>query len=157
MVEAGSFRRDLYYRLSGISFTVPPLSERPEDIPLLVHHFLKKEGVLEDDEPVDSALITEFSSRSWPGNVRQLESEVRKLALFSTMAREDSLGDLAGVLIQNDNDSQTASLSNQVEQFERALILKALRHANGNKSKAARSLDIHESTLRAKMRRLSIN
>ncbi len=157
MVEAGSFRLDLYYRLSGITFRIPPLSERPEDIPLLVHHFLKKEGVLTDDEPVDPALIVEFSSRSWPGNVRQLESEVRKLALFSTMAREDSLGDLAGVLIQNDNDPQTVSLFNQVEQFERALILKALRHANGNKSQAARALSIHESTLRAKMKRYNIN
>jgi transcriptional regulator with PAS, ATPase and Fis domain len=157
MVEVGTFRRDLYYRLSGITFRIPPLSERPEDIPLLVHHFLKKEKVLGDDEPVDPMLIAEFSSRSWPGNIRQLESEVRKLALFSTMAREDSLGDLAGVLIQNDNDSQTVSLFNQVEQFERALILKALRLANGNKSQAARSLSIHESTLRAKMKRYNIN
>jgi transcriptional regulator with PAS, ATPase and Fis domain len=157
MVETGTFRRDLYYRLSGIVFTIPPLSERPEDIPLLVHHFLKKEGVLTDEEPVDPALIAEFSSRSWPGNVRQLESEVRKLALFSTMAREDSLGDLAGVLIQDDSDTQTVSLFNQVEQFERALITKALRRANGNKSQAARSLSIHESTLRAKMKRHSIN
>jgi transcriptional regulator with PAS, ATPase and Fis domain len=157
MVEAGTFRRDLFYRLSGITFRIPPLSQRPEDIPLLVHHFLKKEGVLDDNEPVDPSLISEFSSRSWPGNIRQLESEVRKLALFSTMAREDSLGDLAGVLIQNDNDSQTVSLSNQVEQFERALIMKALRHSKGNKSRAARSLDIHESTLRAKMKRFNIN
>lgn len=157
MVKEGTFRRDLFYRLSGITFRIPPLSERPEDIPLLVHHFLKKEGVRSDDDPVDPSLIAEFSSRSWPGNIRQLESEVRKLALFSTMAREDSLGDLAGVLIQNDNDSQAVSLSNQVEQFERALILKALRLSHGNKSQAARSLAIHESTLRAKMKRYNIN
>jgi transcriptional regulator with PAS, ATPase and Fis domain len=157
MVEEGTFRRDLYYRLSGLPFRIPPLSERPEDIPLLVDHFLRKEDVLGDDEMVDPALITEFSSRSWPGNVRQLESEVRKLALFSTMARKDPLGDLASVLIQDDHDPQTASLSHQVEQFERALILKALRRANRNKSQAARSLSIHESTLRAKMKRYNIN
>jgi len=157
MVEEGSFRRDLYYRLSGITFRIPPLAERPEDIPLLVHHFLKKEGVCGDDDPVDPSLIAEFSSRSWPGNIRQLESEVRKLALFSTMAREDSLGDLAGVLIQDDSDNQAVSLFSQVEQFERALILKALRLADGNKSQAARSLAIHESTLRAKMKRYNIN
>ncbi len=157
MVEAGTFRRDLYYRLSGIQFRIPPLSERPEDIPLLLHHFLIKEGVAGENEQIDPALIGEFSSRSWPGNVRQLESEVRKLALFSTMAREDSLGDLAGVLIQDDSDSHTVSLFNQVEQFERGLILKALKQSNWNKSQAARSLSIHESTLRAKMKRYDIH
>jgi transcriptional regulator with PAS, ATPase and Fis domain len=157
MVEEGTFRRDLYYRLSGIQFRIPPLSERPEDIPLLVHYFLKKEGVLGEDDPIDAPLIAEFSSRSWPGNVRQLESEVRKLTLFSTIAREDSLSDLAGVLIQNDSDSQTISLFNQVEQFEQALIRKALRQSNGNKSQAARLLSIHESTLRAKMKRYNID
>lgn len=157
MVEEGTFRRDLYYRLSGITFRIPPLAERPEDIPLLVDHFLRKEGVITENEKVDPRLITEFSSRSWPGNVRQLESEIRKLALFSTVAREDSLGDLAGILVQDDNDTQSVSLFNQVEQFERALILKALRRANWNKSQAARSLSIHESTLRAKMKRYSLS
>jgi len=153
MVEDGRFRRDLYYRLNGITFTIPPLAERPEDIPLLLHHFLYRQGVIGEDEQVDMALITEFTSRSWPGNVRQLESEVKKLVLFSTMAREDTLGDLAGILVQDDIDRQTASLFNQIEQFERTLILKALRRADWNKSKAARSLAIHESTLRAKMKR----
>lgn len=157
MVEQGRFRRDLYYRLSGIAFVIPPLSERPEDIPLLVQHFLAKEKALDEGQTADSALISEFTSRVWPGNVRQLESEIKKLVLFSTMAREDSLGDLAGVLIQNDSDSKTTSLFNQVEQFERALILKALRGNNWNKSKAARSLDIHESTLRAKMKRYNLD
>ncbi len=157
MIEEGTFRRDLFYRLSGLTFKIPSLAERPEDIPLLIHHFLKGEGVLDDDSQVDPSLISEFSSRPWPGNVRQLESEVKKLVLFSTMAREDSLGDLAGVLVQNENDAQTTSLFNQVEQFERALILKALRQAHWNKSQAARALSIHESTLRAKMKRYRLN
>jgi len=156
MVEQGTFRRDLFYRLCGIAFRIPTLAERPEDIPLLVHHFLRKEGVLGGDELADPVMVAEFSSRAWPGNVRQLESEVRKLTLFSTMAREDSLGDLAGVLVQNDRDAQTASLFNQVEQFERTLILRALRQAGWNKSQAARFLSVHESTLRAKMKRYNI-
>ncbi len=156
MVAAGTFRRDLYYRLSGISFRIPQLSERPEDIPLLLQHFLTREGVATEDKRLDPDLITEFTSRSWPGNVRQLESEVKKLVLFSTIAKEDSLGDLAGVLVQNDGDPEALSLVNQVEQFEKALIVKALRKANGNKSQAARSLAIHESTLRAKMKRYDL-
>ena len=156
MVDEETFRRDLFYRLSGITFNIPSLAERPEDIPLLVHHFLEKEGVLKPGEQADPGLVAEFSSRPWPGNVRQLESEVKKLVLFSSMAREDSLGDLAGVLVQDGNDAQTMSLFNQVEQFERMLILKALRQFNWNKSQAARSLSIHESTLRAKMKRYNL-
>lgn len=156
MVEDGRFRRDLYFRLNGISFTIPNLADRPEDIPVLLNHFLAKEGALDDTKKIDPALIAEFSTRSWPGNVRQLESEVKKLVLFSTLAREDSLGELAGVLVQNDNDGQTASLFNQVEQFERSLILRALKDSDWNKSKAARSLAIHESTLRAKMKRYEL-
>lgn len=157
MVAQGTFRMDLFFRLSGISFTILPLAERPEDIPLLVRYFLQKEGFLAEDDQGDPAVIAEFASRSWPGNVRQLESEVKKLVLFSTMAREDSLGDLAGVLVQNDHDSRTTSLFNQVEQFERALIIRALRQADGNKSEAARFLAIHESTLRAKMKRYELS
>jgi transcriptional regulator with PAS, ATPase and Fis domain len=153
MVARGSFRRDLYFRLSGIIFTIPSLAERPEDIPALLAHFLRREGTLAENEPVDPSLIMEFSSRAWPGNVRQLESEVKKLVLFSALAKEDSLSDLAGVLVQDERDSGTTSLFDQVEQFEKGLILQALRSAEGNKSRAARALGIHESTLRAKMKR----
>ncbi len=156
MVAQGSFRRDLYFRLSGITFDIPALAERPEDIALLLAHFLRCEGALGEDEAIDPALIMEFSSRAWPGNVRQLESEVKKLVLFATMAREDSLGDLAGVLVQDERDSGTTSLFEQVEHFEKTLILQALRMADGNKSKAARALAIHESTLRAKMKRYEL-
>ncbi|MEE9442005.1 MAG: sigma 54-interacting transcriptional regulator [candidate division Zixibacteria bacterium] len=157
IVEANTFRRDLFYRLSGISFKIPALSERPEDIPLLLRYFLENENALAEGQTLDPELINQFSSRSWPGNIRQLESEVKKLVLFSEVAREDSLGNLAEILVQNDEDNETASLMNQVEQFEKALIIKALRKSGGNKSLAARTLSIHESTLRAKMKRYELN
>lgn len=157
MVEVNQFRRDLFYRLSGICFKIPALSERPEDIPLLLKYFLEKENALADNQRPDPELITQFTSRSWPGNIRQLESEVKKLVLFSEVAREDSLGNLAEILVQNDSDNETASLMNQVEQFEKALIIKALRKSSGNKSLAARTLSIHESTLRAKMKRYDLS
>lgn len=157
MVARGSFRRDLYFRLTGIIFNIPALAERPEDIPLLLGHFLRREGALGENDPIDPDLIMEFSSRAWPGNVRQLESEVKKLVLFRTLAVEDSLGDLAGVLVQDERDSGTTSLFDQVEQFEKALILQALRMADWNKSRAARALAIHESTLRAKMKRYDLD
>lgn len=156
MVAQGKFRRDLYYRLSGICFEIPSLDDRPEDIPLLLEHFLRLESVLCEGSRVDPELIREFTSRSWPGNIRQLESEVKKLALFRTMARDDSLGEMAGILIDDDGDAETASLVLQVEQFEKTLIIRALRRAEGNKSQAARTLSIHESTLRAKMKRYDL-
>jgi transcriptional regulator with PAS, ATPase and Fis domain len=157
MVEANLFRRDLFYRLNGICFKIPSLSERPEDIPLLLKYFLEKENALAEDQIPDPELNAQFTSRSWPGNIRQLESEVRKLVLFSEIAREDSLGNLAEILVQNDSDNETTSLMNQVEQFEKALIIKALRKSSGNKSLAARTLSIHESTLRAKMKRYDLS
>ncbi len=157
MVELGKFRRDLYYRLNGICFDIPTLNQRPEDIPLLLEYFLRKELVLCDDSQVDPELVAEFTSRSWPGNIRQLESEVKKLALFRTMARDDSLGEMAGILIDDDQDAETASLVRQVEQYEKSLIIRALRRADGNKSQAARTLSIHESTLRAKMKRYDLS
>ncbi len=156
MVARGTFRRDLYFRLSGIVFDLPPLSQRIDDIPLLLEHFLRREGVLSGDDAVDPTLVTEFSSRSWPGNIRQFESEVKKLVLFKNLAGDDELGELAGVLIQNDGDRRTESLVDQVEQFEKTLILKALHQSGWNKSQAARALAIHESTLRAKMKRYDL-
>ncbi|MFH1699399.1 MAG: sigma 54-interacting transcriptional regulator [Candidatus Zixiibacteriota bacterium] len=157
MVDDGTFRRDLFYRLSGICFKIPSLAERPEDIPILLRHFLERENALIKDQDLDPELINQFTSRTWPGNIRQLESEVKKLVLFSEIAREDSLGDLAEILVQNDGDNETITLMNQVEQFEKALIIKALRGSSGNKSLAARTLSIHESTLRAKMKRYDLS
>lgn len=152
MVENGTFRRDLYYRLAGITFELPPLRERKEDIPDLLRLFMKESGLLNGNNP-ESELVSQFVSYDWPGNIRQLKNKVKQLAALSSMAREGSVVELSRSFFEDRQEAATVSLFDQVEQFEKKLLTEALLAANGNKSEAARLLNIHESTLRAKMKR----
>jgi DNA-binding NtrC family response regulator len=82
LVARGEFRSDLYYRLARLKIDIPPLRERPEDIPTLVHHFLA--GIYGANESVaGEGLLAELKSRPWPGNVRELKNEVERLVLLS--------------------------------------------------------------------------
>jgi transcriptional regulator with PAS, ATPase and Fis domain len=82
-VEVGKFREDLYYRLNIVNIKIPPLRERPEDIPLLVNHFIKnlrgKTGIKE----IDADAIDLLSGYSWPGNVRQLHNVIEQIMVFA--------------------------------------------------------------------------
>src|SRR5208282_4417006 len=82
MVGAGSFREDLFYRLNVITLRVPPLRERAEDVPLLVEHFVKKHAP-DRSMKVTRAAMSKLTSFSWPGNVRQLENELRRALVLS--------------------------------------------------------------------------
>jgi DNA-binding NtrC family response regulator len=84
-VEAGTFRRDLYYRLDVLHLTVPPLRDRPEDVPLLVRHFLDEFARQEGREPleVDETAMQILQEYGWPGNVRELRNEVEQLAVLA--------------------------------------------------------------------------
>ena len=82
MVAAGTFREDLFYRLNVIALRVPALRERPEDIPLLVEHFVQKHAG-ESKVKVTRAALAKLIAYPWPGNVRQLENEVRRAIVLS--------------------------------------------------------------------------
>jgi transcriptional regulator with PAS, ATPase and Fis domain len=159
LVERGVFRRDLYYRLNGVSVTLPPLSEREEDIRALFRHFWaqavaasRKKLVLADD--VEAMLC----AYSWPGNVRELKNEVARV-----VAMADS-----GTVVNRDaflpkQRARTAeSLRRTRDQLtrntaEREEILRALRAHGGNKAEAARSLGgMKRTTLLYKIERLGI-
>lgn len=152
MVTSGLFRQDLYYRLAGITFQLPPLRERKEDIPRLLQHFMHKFGLLNGDK-AESELVRLFVSYHWPGNIRQLENKVKLLSVMASMAKEGSIVELSRSFFEHKKDECTSSLFERVEQFERRLLIEALVSSRGNKSEAARSLSIHESTFRAKMKR----
>jgi transcriptional regulator with PAS, ATPase and Fis domain len=156
MVKNGQFRLDLYYRLAGIPFELPPLRERKEDIPGLLELFMSRGGLLADDEKPNPELVKQFISYDWPGNIRQLENKVKQLSVLSSMARDGSITELARTFFEEKRDEKTNSLFEQVEQFEKRLLVEALIAAGGNKSEAARILSIHESTLRAKLKRYSL-
>ncbi len=156
MTKEGNFRTDLYYRLAGVAMELPPLRERKEDIPYLLELFMRQNGLLRGDEKPDPDLIRQFVHYEWPGNIRQMENKVRHLSVLWTMAKEGSIVELSRGFFEEAAAEETNSLFEQVERFEKRLILDALAASNGNKSEAARILRIHESTFRSKMRRYNI-
>ena len=155
-VEAGTFRRDLYYRLAGVTFELPPLRERKEDIPQLLELFMRRRSMLNGSGP-EPELVQRFVEFDWPGNVRQLENRVKQLAALSSMAQDGSYLELARSFFEEKREEETRSLFERVEQFEKRLLTEALVTAGGNKSQAARLLNIHESTFRAKMKRYGLS
>ncbi len=157
MVEQGKFRRDLYFRLSGISFCIPPLRERKEDIPVLLEQFLKDSALLEKGQCVPAEMLKHFLEYDWPGNVRELQNKVKKLEVMTKMVAEGDIVELSRSLLAHAGESKDTSFTERVEEFERQLIMEALLAAKGNKSEAARMLGIHEATVRTKLKRYNIS
>jgi len=167
-MAAGLFRQDLYYRLSAISFKIPPLRERREDIPLLVAHFA--DGEAERLSPEVLKMMTDYD---WPGNVRELENEVRKLVLLSgdsaiigsemvsTKLRGTVPSDATSTPVAVPDDrvqfSEDYSLYDFLATHEKRFIVNALRKKKGVKKHAAALLNIPESTLRLKIKQYGID
>jgi len=141
-VRANRFRDDLYYRLKVISFVLPPLKERKEDISLLINHFAT---LYSDNGNVElgNEILEAFIHYTWPGNVRELENEVRRLAAFPEVGMNKVLKGL---------DHQSPRLDVKMQEFEKKEILDALRRYNGNRKEAAELLGISEPTLCRKIR-----
>lgn len=168
-MNAGQFRQDLYYRLSALTFRLPPLRDRKEDIPLLISHFLK-----DTDKTIDPELMKVMLDHDWPGNVRELDNEIKKLILLS--GDEKSIGiELVSGRIQssgNGNGStsrRAESIGTDVEfsdqytlydylaTYEKQFIVRALKEKSGVKKHAAAVLNIPESTLRLKIKQYNID
>jgi len=161
LIQAGDFREDLYYRLSVVTIHLPTLAERREDIPPLIHHFLKRSNARNKrDIQITSEAVQSLSSMSWPGNVRELENFIERLAIFcasgeigvADVEREaGSKRQLLAPAVASDGSAST------LQEMERQHILRVLQEAEGNKSKAARALGIERKTLYEKARRLGID
>ncbi len=159
LIAKGDFREDLYYRLSVIPIKVPPLRQRKEDIPLLVEHFLqrlnRKRGKQKRIEPRGMELLQNYA---WPGNIRELENVIERLhiiaenSVISADLIAEHLGGVGGVL----NDFQGLSLDEALFQFEKRLILQALKKANGVKNRAAKILGIRTSALYYKLEKFGL-
>jgi transcriptional regulator with PAS, ATPase and Fis domain len=154
MVAQGGFREDLYYRLNVITVTIPPLRERPSDIPLLVRHLLAKHGA-GSNEPVTPAAMQALARHRWPGNVRQLENEIRRALLLSD--GEIDLEHLT-VVATDDHDEVPVGLDirSQVNRLETQLVGAALIQTGGNQTRAAELLGISRYGLHKMMKRLGI-
>jgi two-component system response regulator AtoC len=156
-VRAGRFREDLYYRLAVIELKVPSLGERREDIAPLAVEFARryadKFGI--ERFELSPELVARLEQRAWPGNVRQLENTIARLAALSPggMLPALALDDPAEAQPDAGTAEQGPSLREQVEAFERNLIARALAKAGGNQSEAARQLQTSRVTLIDKLKK----
>ncbi|HTH70536.1 MAG TPA: sigma-54 dependent transcriptional regulator [Candidatus Saccharimonadales bacterium] len=162
-VEQNKFRDDLYYRLNVINIHMPPLRDRKEDIPSLVEHFLAKHRYSATAQPaaISEEAIRRLMEYNWPGNVRELENVIERAVVLSRgqiiTSRELPFGDhdaAEGEEGEGEADAKGDSsfFKKSVAQFEKDLIMKALRDANGNRSKAAEMLGIYRRLLYAKIK-----
>jgi DNA-binding NtrC family response regulator len=158
-VRAGSFREDLYYRLSVIRLHMPPLRERRDDIPLLVNHFLKKFNA-GSNISVDTGALSLIKAYGWPGNVRELENVIEHA---SVLRRTDvvSIADLPDKLKKGKADVENIVLNLpdegiSLEELEKNLIIKALEKHKGNQTRAAEYLGITRPTLIYRMEKYAI-
>jgi transcriptional regulator with GAF, ATPase, and Fis domain len=155
LVRDGGFRQDLFYRLNVITVRLPPLRERREDIPLLIDHFLKKHEN-EHIQGVDDGALRLLSAYHWPGNVRQLQNEIMRVAVLAEgTIREEHLSPEIGEppLRESPDD---LDLRAHVENLERRLISQALAQFNGNQSRAAGALGLSRYGLQKKMARYGV-
>jgi DNA-binding NtrC family response regulator len=166
LVQENKFREDLYYRLNVITLNLPALSERKEDIPLLVDHFLKK--FCEENGRKGLHFTAEAMRRmmdyDWPGNVRELENAVERAVVLSSGAEltpdllpEQISSDGARVRSLPPEELEGRSLFEITEAFERRVILDMLARTNWSQTEAADRFKIPLSTLNQKIKRLQID
>lgn len=149
MVRDGGFRADLYYRLSGVTVRVPPLSERRADVPLLFNHFLLSAcaGLRLPVPKLNLATSSYLKQHDWPGNVRELEQFAQRYALDLEDARTPGL---------STHPTSGTSLADCVSRYEAELIRETLSHAQGSAKKAMEFLKLPRKTFYDKINRYGI-
>ena len=169
-IAAGNFREDLYYRLNVIPIQVPPLRERQTDIPLLARHFLSSychKNQLRIKQ-ITAEAIQPLQAYNWPGNVRELRNIMERLAIMTPgdIITVDAVTRLfpechagvgnasPGTLVKDENIS--ASLREQVEQFERSLLSQKFLEVDGNVTQLAKLLKTDRANLHRKLKKYQI-
>jgi len=179
MVAEGSFRADLWYRINGINIALPPLRDRREDIPMLVHHMLEKSSKRENKKGIVLApdLLKALMLYNWPGNVRELANVVEQLVVFtpsggvsgcsllhSHVKAQLSSSKLSAEASHSPNDREanaspltrsSRTLPQAVAELEREMIENALSYHQNNISRAAATLGLSRFGLQRKLKRLS--
>ncbi len=156
-VRAGRFREDLFYRLNVVRIDIPPLSDRREDIPLLVEHLAARHAP-QAPPPFSREAVEVLMGEKWPGNVRELENEVLRamtMAGGGTITVDDLSPRLTRAASSGDF-SRTGSLKERVNQFEVVVIKQVLAECGDNATRAARALGVSRATLYKKLERHGI-
>jgi transcriptional regulator with GAF, ATPase, and Fis domain len=158
-ISDGRFRSDLYYRLNVVPLTMPPLRERPEDIPLLASYFAAKYGdrckrrVTGISDAARACLI----KYDWPGNVRELENAIERAVVLGSTERIQPEDLPESVLEAAPSSGKTATtFHDSVKEAKRQFILRAFEEANHSHAGAARVLGIHPNNLHRLMRNLDL-
>jgi len=156
MVEQSEFREDLLYRLNVVKIELPPLRQRREDIPLLVHHFLDKYTRLMNKNVlgITNGAMRALLNHPWRGNVRELENVIERAVIFAE-GRQISIEDLP-FAVEGLNDDVSEDLKEALRQFERQHILYSLRKHNYDKPETAKYLGIGVSSLYRKLEEFDI-
>jgi DNA-binding NtrC family response regulator len=164
-VKNGTFREDLYYRLNVVAIALPSLAERPDDVPLLVEHFLAAAAtrLKRPPKPLAPAALRALCAHEWKGNVRELEHAIEQ-ALALASGAEIALDDLppsvrtgAGDAAAEPAGSFKAAKQRVIERFERQVIGEALERHRGNVSKAAEELGMYRQHLQLKLAEYGID
>jgi len=170
-VSEGAFREDLFFRLNVLPIHLPPLRERPDDVPLLVRHFSALHRARTGRPAVqwtDDALLLMVRHR-WPGNVRELANIVERLAILhageavtpahvqQVLAVERATSHDGMPAVLPDPSDLGSSLNDALDAYERTLIVRALAVAQGNVAEAARRLQTDRPNLYRRMKRLGIS
>jgi two-component system, NtrC family, nitrogen regulation response regulator NtrX len=170
-VAAGSFREDLYFRLNVFPIEIPPLRQRLEDLPALVEHLARR---IRPNRPAafTAEALGSLASYEWPGNVRELANIVERLSIIGgdeidaaavrqvlprAPARPAAMAAAAGAAGPGGDDHDGRSLSNLLDDYERALVREALGRAAGNVAEAARALQTDRANLYRRMKRLGLS
>ena len=165
-VKQGTFREDLYYRLNVIPFILPPLRERGSDIPLLANHFIGKFNIekKQNINGISPDALKCLTRYHWPGNVRELENLIERLVILKgkgVIEQEDLPEKLLGAewsdaLPSMDIPDSGISFNTAVSEFERELILRALKKTDWIKNRAAKLLQLKRTTLVEKMKKIQL-
>ncbi len=156
----GRFREDLFYRLSVIPIKIPPLRDRREDIPLLAEHFLQKimHNRAHEKRVLSEKSLNLLKTYHWPGNIRELENVIERLVVISS-TQEIAPALTAQQLGYTGDETEivlSETLEKALQDFERNLIIKALKEADGVKNRAAKILGVRTSTLYYKLQKFGL-
>ena len=158
-VAQGAFREDLYYRLNVIHIVVPPLRERPEDIPLLVDHLVIKlnRELQKKVNRVQTRALELLTTCDWPGNIRQLENTLRRAMVHNQgeLLTADGVEDALEETVKSRAQSSSSAIK-LLDEVEKEHILNALKFAAGNRGRVCELLGISRPTLQRKIRKYQI-
>ena len=170
MVEKGTFRKDLFYRLNVVNIHLPPLRERRQDIPLLIEHFLKEQSQIHEKqvEGITKAARQALTAYDWPGNIRQLRNTIERMLVVDMdglLDVQDLPEELAPLGPAHDDGTRVIGAASGADQLvgrpltevEKYYIERALEVTGGKREEAAQMLDIGERTLYRKIKEYNIS